>query len=68
MYHVIWVVATGVESVIRIALSQSNLCMQKAGLLLGQTRWINIEATLASRPVAAVDAGVEESCVWSVLK
>ena len=34
-------------------------------LLLGhrQTRWINIEATLVSRPVIAVDAGIEESCV-----
>ena len=30
-----------------------------------QIRWINIEATLVSRPVGliAVDAGVEESCM-----
>ena len=44
--------------------------IQNAGLLLGhrQTRWINIEATLVSRPVVAVDAGVEESCVGSVLE
>ena len=28
---------------------------------------VNIEATLVSRPVIAVDAGVEESCVGSVL-
>ena len=37
-------------------------------LLLGhrQIRWINIKATLVSRPVVAVDAGVEESCVGSV--
>ena len=47
-----------------------GLCIQKAGLLLGhrQTRWINIEATLVSRPVVAVDAGVQESCVGSVLE
>ena len=40
---------------------QSNLCIQNAGLLLGhrQTHWINIVATLASRPVIAADAGVE---------
>ena len=51
-------------------LPQSNLCIQNAGLLLGhrQTRWINIEATLVSRPVVAVDAGVEEMCVQSVLE
>ena len=51
-------------------LQQSNLCIQNAGLLLGhrQTRWVNIEATLVSRPVIAVDAGVEESYVRSVLK
>ena len=44
--------------------------LQNAGLLLGhrQTRWINIEATLVSRSVIAVDAGVEESCVRSVLE
>ena len=38
-----------------------NLCMRNAGLLLGhrQTSLINIEATLVSRPVIAVDAGVE---------
>ena len=47
-----------------------GLCIQKAGLLLGhrQTRWINIEATLVIRPVVAVDAGVDESCVGSVLE
>ena len=33
-----------------------------------QTRWINIEATLVNRSVIAVDAGVEESCVRSVLE
>ena len=51
-------------------LPQSNLCIQNAGLLLAhrQTRWINIESTLVSRPVIAVDAGVEESCVRSVSK
>ena len=39
-------------------------------VLLGyrQTRWSNIEATLARRPVIAVDAGEEESCVRSVLE
>ena len=42
--------------------------IQNAGLLLGhrQTRWINIKATLESRP--AVGAGVEESCVRSALE
>ena len=46
------------------------LCTQNTGVLLGhrQTRWSNIEATLVSRPVIAVDAGVEESCVRSVLE
>ena len=29
---------------------------------------INIEATLVSRPVIAVDAGVEEPCIRSVLE
>ena len=45
-----------------------TLCIQNAGLLLGhrQTRWVNIEATLVSRPVIDVDTGVEESCVRSV--
>ena len=44
--------------------------LQNAGLLLGhrRTRLVNIEATLVSRPVIAVDAGIEESCVRSVLK
>ena len=32
-----------------------------------RTRWINIEATFVSRPVIAVDAGVEELGVPSVL-
>ena len=61
----------GYEIVTPIAiLPQNNLCIQNAGLLLGhrQTRWINIEATLTSRPVIAVDTGVQESCVRSVLK
>ena len=61
----IWVVAfltTGDEIVPPIwQLLQSNPCIQNAVLLLGhrQTRWINIEATLVSRPVIAVDAGAE---------
>ena len=63
----IWVVAflaTGDEIFTHMAIAQSNLCIHNAGLLLGhrQTRWINVEATLVSRPVIAVDAGVEESC------
>ena len=51
-------------------LPQRNLCIQNAGLLLGhrQTRWINIEAILVSRPVIAVDAGVVEPCVRPVLE
>ena len=73
MHRVICVVvflATGDKNVTRIATAQSNLCIQNAGLLLGhrQTRWINIEATLVSRPLVAVDAGVEELCVGSVLE
>ena len=53
-----------------IAIATINLCIQNAGLLLGhrQTRWINFETTLVSRPVIAVDAGVKESCVRSVLE
>ena len=44
--------------------------MSNITFLLGhrQTQWINIEASLVSRPVIAVDAGVEESCVRSVLE
>ena len=78
MYRVIRVVAflaTGDESVSRIAIAavlchKVGLYIQNAGLLLDhrQTRWINIEATLVSRPVVAVDASVEESCVGSVLE
>ena len=78
MYGVIWAVAflaTGDESVTRIAIAavlcrKVGLFIQNAGLLLGhpQTSWINIEATLVSRSLAAVDAGVEESCVGSVLE
>ena len=78
MYRVIWVVAylaTGDESVTRIAIAavlcrKVGLCIQNAGLLLGhpQTSRINIEATLVSRSLAAVDASVEESCVGSVLE
>ena len=68
----IWVVAflaTGDEIVTPIAIAANNLCTQNAGLLLGhrQTCWINIEATLVSRPVIAVDAGVEKSCLRSVV-
>ena len=61
---------TGDEIVTPMAITQSNLCVQNAGLLLGhrQTRWINIEATLVSRLVIAVDAGVEEACVRTVLE
>ena len=60
----------GNKIVTPMAIAQSNPCIQNAGLLLGhrQTRWINIEATLVSRPLIAVDAGVEESCVRSVLE
>ena len=70
MYRVIRVLAflaTWDESVTHIAVAavlchKVDLCIQNAGLLLGhrQTHWINIEATLVSRPVVAVDAGVEE--------
>ena len=44
--------------------------LHNAGLLLGhrQTSWTNIEATSVICPVIAVDAGVEESCVRSVLE
>ena len=65
----VWVVAfltTGDEIVTHIAI----VCIQIAELLLvhRQTRWINNEAALVSRSVIAVDAGVEESCVRSVLR
>ena len=55
----------GDEIVTPIAIAQSNLCIQNAGLLLGhrQTRRPNIEATLVGCPVIAVDAGVQEGCV-----
>ena len=60
----------GDETVIPIAIAQSNLCIKNAGLLLGhrQTRRLNIEATLVSCPVIAVDAGVQKECVQSVLE
>ena len=59
----IWVVAflaTGDKLSLLYQLPQRKLCIQNAGLLLGhrQTRCINIEATLVSSPVIAVDAGV----------
>ena len=62
--------ATEDEIVTPSAIATSNLCIQNVELLLGhrQTRWINIKATLVSRPVIAVDAGVEESCIRSVLE
>ena len=69
----IWVVAfltTGMKLSPLWQLPQSNLCIENAGLLLGhcQTRLINIEATLVSRLVIAVDAGVKESFIRSVLE
>ena len=69
----IWVVAflvAGVWDCHPYSNCRNVTYIQKAGLLLShrQTRWINIEATLVSRPVIAVDAGVEDSCVWSVLE
>ena len=53
------------KSVTRIAIAAvlcRKVCIQNVRLLLlghRQTRWINIEATLVSRPVVAVDAGVK---------
>ena len=63
--------ATGDEIVTPIAIvAKKPMGIHNARLLLGhrQTRWINIEATLVSRPVNVVDIGVGESCVRSVLE
>ena len=59
MYRVNW-------AIVAVLCRKVGLCIQNAGLCLDhrQTRWINIEATLVSRPVV----GVEESCVGSVLE